>query len=65
VTDTNKKGDERLPVALGALANAWDASFRIEYAPPPAAECTSLPDAGLIWHGRLPSRAFNPSGGVD
>lgn len=65
VADTNKSGDEGRPVALGTMANAWDASFRIEYAPPPAAECTNLPNADLIWHGRLPSRAFSPAGGVD
>ena len=52
-------------VALGSLTNAWDASFRFEYAPPSAEDCSGLPDANLIWHRALPSRAFGPAGRVD
>jgi uncharacterized membrane-anchored protein len=39
--------------------------FRLEYRPPDRAACANLPNAGLIWHGRLASRAFNPSGSVE
>ena len=65
VSDMSKPDGAGLHVTLGAMMNTWDASFRIEYSPPPAADCAGLPNAELIWHGRLPSRAFNPTGGVD
>jgi uncharacterized membrane-anchored protein len=64
VTDTAKPKDAEIPVALGTMAGAWDASFRIEYAPPSAEDCAGLPDANLIWHNTLSSRAFG-TGGVD
>jgi hypothetical protein len=43
----------------------WNNDFRIEYRPPSAETCAKLPDAKLIWHGRLRSPWFNPTGNVD
>ena len=53
------------PIKLADLPQDWSARFRLEYRPPVRAACAHLPDASLIWHGRLPSRAFNPGGNVD
>ena len=53
------------PVALAEVRQNWSARFRLEYRPPDRAACARLPNAGLVWHGRLASRAFNPSGSVD
>mgnify|MGYP005847710217 CR=1 FL=1 len=50
-------------VPIGALPPA--ARFRLVYAPPDAAACRGLDNAGLIWHGELPSQAFNGAGRVD
>lgn len=36
--------------------------FRLEYRPPDRATCTGLPNANLIWHGRLSSRAITAYG---
>lgn len=36
--------------------------FRLEYRPPDRATCAGLPNANLIWHGRLPSRAITAYG---
>jgi uncharacterized membrane-anchored protein len=41
------------------------ARFRLVYAPPDPAACSGLDRAGIIWHGELPSQAFNGSGRVD
>jgi uncharacterized membrane-anchored protein len=64
-----KKQGERsgkpAPVKLADLTQDWSARFRLEYRPPDRASCMNLPNANLIWHGRLPSRAFNPGGNVD
>ena len=43
----------------------WNAWFRLIYAPPAAATCTGLENADRIWHGKLPSRAFNGMHGMD
>ncbi|MGH7945497.1 MAG: GDYXXLXY domain-containing protein [Opitutaceae bacterium] len=64
VVSTAPAGD-KTPVALRDITDAWSASFRIEYAPPPKAGVAGLPHAELIRHGRLRSRAFNPTGSVD
>lgn len=53
------------PVALETLADEWNASFRIEYAPPPRDACVGLPHAEHIRHARLRSRMFTPGGGGD
>ena len=63
VTDTRKPGSAPMP--LQKLTEGWAASFRIEYAPPGTDAAKGLPQAGLIRHAPLRSRAFNPSQGVD
>jgi hypothetical protein len=52
-------------VSLETLTREWTASFRIEYAPPSAADCIGLPAAELIRHSRLRSRQFNATGAAD
>ena len=58
-------GRKQPPLRLTELTNQWGERFRFEYRPPDPAACADLPNARLIWHGRLPSRAFNVSGIVD
>jgi hypothetical protein len=53
------------PVSIGDLGVIWTESFRIEYLPPSAGECVGFPNAELIRHAALRSRAFFPSQGVD
>lgn len=43
----------------------WNERFRIFYQPPSAEAVGQLKDAALIWHGRLPSRAFHGRGNID
>jgi hypothetical protein len=43
----------------------WNERFRIVYRPPSTEATASLKDAALIWHGRLPSRAFHGRGNID
>jgi uncharacterized membrane-anchored protein len=43
----------------------WSARFRFEYRPPDKGACAGLPNAAIIWHGKLSSRAFNASGVID
>jgi len=50
-------------VETGALD--WNERFRIVYRPPSTEALASLKDAGLIWHGHLPSRAFHGRGNID
>jgi uncharacterized membrane-anchored protein len=64
VSSTTPTADQT-PVALRDVTDPWSSSFRIEYVPPPKASVAGLPNANLIRHGRLRSRAFNPTGGVD
>jgi uncharacterized membrane-anchored protein len=64
VADT-REGLSATPIALGAVANFGNASFRIEYAAPTSAESAGLPHGGLIYHGRLTSRAFSAGARVD
>jgi uncharacterized membrane-anchored protein len=47
--------------AIGGLSE----QFRLYYRPPDEAACRQLKQAALIWHGNLPSRAFNGGGRVD
>jgi len=47
----------------GALP--WNERFRLVYCPPSDAATAHLKDAAIIWHGRLPSRAFHGRGNVD
>lgn len=39
--------------------------FRLVYSPPDKEACRHLAEAALIWHGRLPSRAFGAGGRID
>lgn len=64
VNDT-RAGKSHEPVAMEKLAGEWGSSFRIEYAPPSAADCAGLPNASLIHHRRLRSRMFSAAGDVD
>jgi len=50
-------------VSLEALVDNWNAWFRVEYVPPTKDAVIGLPNAELIWHRRLRSRAFSPAGG--
>jgi hypothetical protein len=52
-------------MALHQISEPWSVSFRIEYAPPPKESVSGLPHADLIRHGRLRSRAFNATAGLD
>lgn len=65
VMDTKAPASQQKPVAFRDIADAWSASFRIEYAPPAKSSVTGLPHADLIRAGHLRSRAFNPSQGLD
>jgi uncharacterized membrane-anchored protein len=56
---------EKQPIALRDVVDPWSASFRLEYMPPSKENVAGLPDAELIRHGRLRSRAFNPTAGLD
>ena len=55
----------RAPVKLVDVDQDWRSRFRFEYRAPDRAACANLPNAALIWHGRLPTRAFQPAGVVD
>ena len=64
VRDVKHSGAPPLPMA--SVKDPWTASFRLEYAPPMARACAELPNANLIVHSRIRSRAFAPLGaGVD
>lgn len=59
------RGAPRKPVPWDDLDSAWGMSFRIEYVPPSRADSAGLPNAALIRHSRLSSRAFSPVGVID
>ncbi len=63
IIDTRKPGSN--PIPLQKVTEGWAASFRIEYAPPAAEAVRDLPNADLIRHAPLRSRAFNANQGVD
>jgi uncharacterized membrane-anchored protein len=65
VDATNQTSEGKLPRPLRDVTDPWSASFRLEYAPPDKASVPRLPHAELIRHGRLRSRAFNPTEGLD
>lgn len=64
VMDTRKPDAGPMPLQKIPQQDAWSASFRIEYAPPPADAVKGLPHADLIRHAPLRSRAFNANQGV-
>lgn len=55
----------RASVNLVDVDQDWRARFRFEYRAPERAVATNLPNATLLWHGRLATRAFQPAGTVD
>lgn len=65
ITDTDKAGSPPIPLQQIPQQDAWSASFRLEYAPPTADAVRGLPNADLIRHAPLRSRAFNANQGVD
>ena len=65
ISEAKGKQSTEGPVKLTDLKGDWSERFRLEYRPPDRAACANLPNGMLIWHGRLASRAFNPSGNVD
>jgi hypothetical protein len=65
VVDIRPTATNRSPQALRQLAADWGSGFRIEYRPPIAEACSQLPNAKLIWHGRLRSRWFNSQANLD
>lgn len=65
VSNSTLRADLSKAGPLYEISNPWSASFRIEYTPPPRASVTTLPHAKLIRFGKLRSRAFNPSQGLD
>jgi hypothetical protein len=65
VIDIRTNATDRVAKPLQQLTPDWNSGFRIEYRPPSPEACATLPNAELIWHGRLRSRWFNPMGNVD
>lgn len=65
VTDIRTNATDRLPKPIQQLPPDWNAGFRIRYSPPSTEACAKLPNAKLIWHGRLRSRWFSPVGNID
>jgi uncharacterized membrane-anchored protein len=65
VTDTRKPGTEPMPLQKVPQQDVWSASFRLEYAPPSVDAVRGLPNADLIRHTPVRSRAFNANQGVD
>ncbi len=65
VKEEKGTADKSAPRTLSNLTQEWSGRFRFEYRAPSRAACTNLPHAALIWHGRLASRAFNTTGGID
>jgi uncharacterized membrane-anchored protein len=63
VVDTNKP--DLPPFPMQQVQDGWSASFRIEYAPPGADALADLPNAELVRHASLRSRAFNANRGID
>jgi uncharacterized membrane-anchored protein len=58
----NEKAEELATTVPGLVeleVPEWD--FRIEYVPPPAAECTGLPGVELLWQKSVRTRAFSPT----
>ena len=65
IVDLNKPGEAAVSLARTEANRLWGAVFRFEYRPPDRRACQQLPHASLIWHGRLLSRGFGPTGRVD
>ena len=65
VVDIRTNAVSRQPKPLQQSPQDWNSGFRIEYRPPSAEACATLPEAKRIWHGRLRSQWFSPMGNVD
>lgn len=66
VQQTGERGGAGVsPTPLRQINPPWGIQFRLVYRPPEREVSQDLPNAQLIWHGRLPSRAFTPAGAVD
>ena len=57
---SRKRRGEAIPI--GEIENEL---FRIVYRPPSVEACKNLKRNDIIWHGYLPSRAFNSQGYID
>ena len=58
----NTSETKAVPHSLSEALPRGFVRFRLEYRPPDRAACAGLPNANLIWHGRLPSRAITAYG---
>ena len=65
VVDTKAPAARQQPMPLREVVDAWSARYRLEYSPPTKAASTGLPQENIIHHGRLRSRAFNPTQTLD
>ena len=65
IADTRLPNATPIPFAKLPQEDLWSTSFRIEYSPPPAEVVRSLPNAELIRHETVRSRAFNANQGLD
>jgi uncharacterized membrane-anchored protein len=65
IKEEKGRSEKRMPLKLVDLSQDFSARFRLEYRPPERAWGTNAPNSQLIWHGRLPSRAFNAVGSFD
>ena len=62
---TKKEDGNPITTTLADIRGNGSARFRLEYRPPDQKACAQLTNAGIIWHGRLPSQVFTPFGSVD
>jgi uncharacterized membrane-anchored protein len=53
------------PQSVANSGENGSVSFQLEYRPSDRAACRNLPNAALIWHGRLPSARWWPNQRVD
>jgi hypothetical protein len=63
ILDVNKPDSVAFP--MQQVENGWAASFRIEYVPASAETLAGLPNAELVRHAPLRTRAFNANRGID
>ena len=58
VKEAGPRSTKEGPKPLSQVTDDALDNFRFEYRPPDRAACKGLPNADLIWHGRLPTSAF-------
>jgi hypothetical protein len=61
----NRRNEATPPRPVANPSDNESVSFQLEYRPPDRAACRNLPNAALIWHGRLPSARWWPNQRVD